>query len=99
MADRLDLKRKSKNWGIEVAEQAVRNRGFLFQHSFQFPHIEFPAGNQVQESYMVQTAGRNFASDDQFGTAEKVSLEVGKPHIPGLMKLRRRFQFFRQHLA
>jgi hypothetical protein len=35
----------------------------------------------------VQAAGRNFAADDEFGAAEKISLEIGEPHVASLMKL------------
>ncbi len=47
----------------------------------------------------MQAAGRNFAADDQFGAAEKISLEIGEPHVTGLLKLMGRFEFFGQHLA
>ena len=38
-------------------------------------------------------------ADYDFGTAEKISLEIDKSHVAGLMKLAGRFEFFRQHLA
>ena len=47
----------------------------------------------------MQAAGRNFAAHDDFGTAEKVSLEVGEAHITGLLELVRCFQLFGQHFA
>src|SRR6266404_320898 len=47
----------------------------------------------------MQAAGRNFATDDDFGPAEEISLEIGEAHITGLMKLVGRFEFFSQHLA
>src|ERR1700688_3208256 len=47
----------------------------------------------------MQAAGGNFAADDDFGPAEKISLEIDEAHVTGLMKLVGRFEFFSQHLA
>src|SRR5216684_5197022 len=47
----------------------------------------------------MQAAGGNFAADDDFGPAEKISLEIHEAHVTGLMKLMGRFEFFGQHLA
>lgn len=48
---------------------------------------------------MAQPIGGNLAADDQFGTAEKISLEIGESHVPGQIELVGRFKFFCQHLA
>ena len=47
----------------------------------------------------MQAAGGNFAADDDFGPAEKISLEICEAHVTGLMKLVGRFEFFGQHLG
>src|SRR5258708_10338677 len=47
----------------------------------------------------MQTAGRNFAADDDFRPAEKISLEIHEARVTGLMKIVGSFEFFRQHLA
>src|SRR5260370_22221751 len=47
----------------------------------------------------MQAAGGNFAADDEFGPAEKISLEIHEAHVTGLMKLVGRFELFSQHLA
>src|ERR1700686_189772 len=47
----------------------------------------------------MQAAGGNFAADDDFGPAEKISLEIDEAHVTGLMKLVGRFEFLGQHLA
>jgi hypothetical protein len=47
----------------------------------------------------MQAADGNFAVDDDFGPAEKISLEIHEAHVTGLMKLTGRFEFFGQHLA
>src|SRR5216684_2741086 len=47
----------------------------------------------------MQAAGGNFAADDDFGPAEKISLEIHEAHVTGLMKLMGRFELFSQHLA
>src|SRR5437660_1638962 len=47
----------------------------------------------------MQAAGGNFAADDDFGPAEKISLEIHEAHVTGLIKLVGRFEFFGQHLA
>ena len=35
----------------------------------------------------MQPAGGNFAANDDFGPAEKISLEIQEAHVTGLMKL------------
>src|SRR5208282_2475599 len=99
MADRRDLEGKSKDWRIQIAEQAVRNGGFLFEQLLKFPHIELSSGDHFEQPNIVQAAGRNFAADDEFGTTEEVSLEIDESHVAGLLKLVGRFQFFREHFA
>jgi hypothetical protein len=99
MADRLDFEGESKDRRVQATEQAVRNRGFLFQHPLELTHVHFPAGDHFEQSHMVQAAGRNFAADDDFGPAEKISLKISESHLTSLMKLVGRFQFLRQHRA
>jgi hypothetical protein len=99
MADRLDFKGKSKERGIEVAEQAIANRGFLLEHLLKCPHVDFRTADHFEQPDIVQTAGGNFASNDEFGAAKEISLEIGKPHVAGLVKFVGSFEFFGQHLA
>src|SRR6266853_104887 len=47
----------------------------------------------------MQAAGGNFAADDDFGPAEKISLEIHEAHVTGLMKLMGRLELFSQHLT
>ena len=99
MADRLDLEGKSKEGGIQVAEQAVTDRGFLLEHLLEFAHVDFRAANHFEQPHTVQAAGGNFAANDELGAAKEISLEIYEPHVAGLMKLVWGFEFFRQHLA
>jgi len=41
MSNRLDFERKSKDRGIQIPEQAVRNRGFLLEQFLEFTHVDF----------------------------------------------------------
>src|SRR5258707_10258871 len=47
----------------------------------------------------MQTAGRNFAADEDCRLAENVSLEIHEARVTGLMKIVGSFEFFRQQLA
>ena len=99
VANGLDFEGKSEERRIQIAQQAVGNRGFLFEHVLEFAHIDFRTGDHFEQAHIVQAAGGNFAADDEFGAAEKISLEINEAHVAGLMKLVGRFEFFRQHLA
>ena len=101
MAWRIDLisESKSKERGIQIAEQTVGNRGLLFEHFLEFTHVDFRTGDHFEQSNVVQAAGRNFAADDEFRAAEKISLEIDESHGAGLLKLVGGFEFLCQHLA
>jgi hypothetical protein len=71
MADRLDLEGESKDRRIQITKQAVRNRGFLFEHFLQFPHIELSSGNHFEEAHIMQAAGGNFTADNELGRQKK----------------------------
>jgi hypothetical protein len=101
MAWRIDLisSANPKTGEFKIPEQAVRNRGFLFEHLLEFTHVDFRTADHFEQPQIMQPAGRNFAADDDFGPAEKISLEIDKAHVAGLMKLVGRFELFSQHLA
>ena len=48
MAHRLDFKGKSKDRGIQIPKQAIRNRGFLFEQLLELTHIDFRAADHFE---------------------------------------------------
>ena len=99
MADRFNFEGESKDRGIQVAQQTIRNRGFLFEQLLEFPHIDFATRYHLEQPHVMQAAGGNFAARDEFGAAEEISLEIGVAHVASLLKLVGRLDFLRQHFA
>ena len=63
MANRLDFEGKPKNRGVQVAQQAVTDRGFLFEQILQLPQIDLRTGSHFQHPEMTLDDAQEFATD------------------------------------
>ena len=99
VANGLDFQGHTKEWRIQIAQQAIADGRFLLEHFLQFAQLDFGTRHHFEQAQVVQPVGGNFASDDDFRLAEEIALEVSKPSLTGFMKFVLVLNFFREHPA
>src|SRR5579862_9333173 len=76
VSHRMNLGLEPEDRGIQIAEQAVADRGLRFHQPLYFDHVYFWTRYFLQHSQIMQPVRRKVARIHHFRPAEKVSLEI-----------------------
>src|SRR5580704_9388754 len=95
----MDLVSESEGSGVQVAQQAVTQRGFALNQILNLAHIQLGLRNRFEHTQIVDLVGWNFMRREHFRAAKEVSLEIEESSFLGGYELLAGFHFFRQHAA